>query len=206
MARPRKFDEAQVMRSVREQFWRAGYAATSVDDLGAVTRLGKGSLYGAFGDKRALFVRALGEYCDEVFGGAAAALLHGEAPAYSRLTTCIRGLATDIAGDAERRGCLMAKSAAELGSVDEDVAERTGRALAILHSALTGCIGEAQRDGSLDPAADPARLASLVLAVLRGMEALGKGNAAPDVVLQAAEQAIALLPRGPRLSPRPGRC
>jgi TetR/AcrR family transcriptional regulator, transcriptional repressor for nem operon len=197
VARPRKFDEAEVMRSVREQFWRAGYAATSVDDLGAVSGLGKGSLYGAFGDKHALFVRALDEYCDEVFGAAAAELLRGQAPAHERLATFVRCLAAGIAGDADRRGCLMARSAAELGSVDEDVAQRTARALTVLHSALTGCIAEAQEDGSLDRTADPAGLASLVLAVVRGAEALGKANAPADMVLQAAEQAIALLPRGP---------
>lgn len=192
MARPRKFDETTVMRSVRDQFGRAGYAATSVDDLGVVTGLGKGSLYGAFGDKHSLFVRALDEYCDEVFGAAASELLHGAAPAYDRLATFLRGRA---AGHADRRGCLIARSAAERGSVDQDVAQRTGRALTALHSALTGCIAQAQRDGSLDPAADPAGLASLVLAVVRGVEALGTGNAAPEIVLQAAEQTLALLPR-----------
>ena len=54
MARPRTFDEADVVEAARDQFWNRGYAATSVDDLTAATGLGKGSLYGAFGDKHSL--------------------------------------------------------------------------------------------------------------------------------------------------------
>lgn len=46
MARPRSFDEAQVVQAALDRFWDTGYAATSLDDLGQ----GKGSLYGAFDD------------------------------------------------------------------------------------------------------------------------------------------------------------
>jgi AcrR family transcriptional regulator len=55
MARPRGFDEKQVLQAARDEFWSCGYAATSIDDVAALTGLGKGSLYGAFGDKHALF-------------------------------------------------------------------------------------------------------------------------------------------------------
>ena len=62
MPRPRKFDESDVIAAARDEFWTRGYAATSVDDLTAATGLGKGSLYGAFGDKHGLFMRALDDY------------------------------------------------------------------------------------------------------------------------------------------------
>src|SRR6185312_14173543 len=60
--RPRKFDESDVVAAARDEFWLRGYAATSVDDLTSVTGLGKGSLYGAFGDKHGLFMLALDDY------------------------------------------------------------------------------------------------------------------------------------------------
>ena len=64
MGRPRQFDEERVLRAIREQFWDAGYAATSLEDLMRVSGLGKGSLYAAFGDKHQLFLRALRSYND----------------------------------------------------------------------------------------------------------------------------------------------
>ena len=62
MARPRKFDESDVIAAARDEFRDRGYAATSVDDLTAATGLGKGSLYGAFGDKHSIYLRALDDY------------------------------------------------------------------------------------------------------------------------------------------------
>src|ERR1700732_1585920 len=62
MARPRKFVEDQVIEAARDQFWTHGYGGTSLDDLVALTGLGRGSLYGAFGDKHTIFMRALDEY------------------------------------------------------------------------------------------------------------------------------------------------
>ena len=62
MVRPRQFDEETVLRAVCDQFWGAGYAATSLQDLMRVTSLGKGSLYAAFGDKHELFLRVLRRY------------------------------------------------------------------------------------------------------------------------------------------------
>jgi AcrR family transcriptional regulator len=194
VARPRKFDEAKVMRAVRDRFWATGYAGTSLDDLTEATRLGRGSLYGAFGDKHALFLRTLDEYCDDAVGGVRAEL-RGSGDAYERLAAHVRATAASVVADADRRGCLLAKSAAELAGTDADVAARVARGFADLHAVLTECVAEAQRDGALDPDADPAALAGLVLTVLRGLEALGKGGAAPSVVTGAAEQALALLPR-----------
>jgi TetR/AcrR family transcriptional repressor of nem operon len=59
MARPRNFDEDDVIAKAADVFGRLGYAACSVDDLVAATNLQRGSLYKAFGSKRNLFERVL---------------------------------------------------------------------------------------------------------------------------------------------------
>ena len=46
-----------MLSAVQAAFWDNGYAGTSLDDLLAASGLGKGSLYGAFGDKQHLFLR-----------------------------------------------------------------------------------------------------------------------------------------------------
>ncbi|MER5342837.1 TetR/AcrR family transcriptional regulator [Streptomyces mirabilis] len=194
MARPRQFDEEEVVRAAREQFWSVGYNGTSIDDLSAVTGLGRGSLYGAFGDKHALFLRALDSYNSDALEAWRSAL-GGPGPALPMLERHVRDVAEGIIGDVERRGCMMAKIAAELSAVDEGVAERIAEVVRGLHGALRGCIARAQAEGSLDADADAGSLAGLLLAVLRGLEALGKAGATPEVVNGAAEQALALLPR-----------
>ncbi|MGW0631214.1 TetR/AcrR family transcriptional regulator [Streptomyces sp. NPDC001984] len=194
MARPRQFDEEEVVHAARDQFWSVGYNGTSLDDLSAVTGLGRGSLYGAFGDKHALLLRALDSYNSDALGAWRTAL-GGPGPALLKLERHVRNVAEGITRDGERRGCMMAKIAAELSSVDQTVAERIAAVVRGLHGALRGCIAQAQAEGSLDADADADGLASLLLAVLRGLEALGKAGATPEVVNGAAEQALALLPR-----------
>jgi TetR/AcrR family transcriptional repressor of nem operon len=195
MPRPRKFDERDVVAAARDEFWSRGYAATSVDDLTSVTGLGKGSLYGAFGDKHGLFLRALDEYIGDSLDTVRAQLRDPAHSAYDRLTRHIRAQVRAIAADKERRGCMMAKSAAELSATDDTVERAVEHAYAIWHAALANCIKEAQRDGAVDKKQNPQALATTVLAFMRGQEALHKGGVKPAQLKAAAEQMIALIPK-----------
>ena len=109
MARPRKFVEDQVIEAARDQFWAHGYAGTSLDDLVAVTGLGRGSLYGAFGDKHTIFLRALDEYSNMTMAAVRAELRDSAESAYDRLVRHIRSTARASATDSKRYGCLTAK-------------------------------------------------------------------------------------------------
>ena len=62
VGRPREFDVDKALDAAMQAFWAKGYEATSMADLMAATGLHKGSIYGAFGDKHALFVEALTRY------------------------------------------------------------------------------------------------------------------------------------------------
>jgi TetR/AcrR family transcriptional repressor of nem operon len=193
MARPRKFVEDQVIEAARDQFWSHGYAGTSLDDLVAVTGLGRGSLYGAFGDKHTIFMRALDEYSTATLAVVRAELRDSVESAYERLVGHIRTMARVNATDSRRRGCLTAKSAAELAATDKEVARRVKRFLDAYQTELAETIAAAQREGDIDGAADSRDLAALVLVILRGMEALRKGGASSATITSAGEQAIALL-------------
>jgi TetR/AcrR family transcriptional regulator, transcriptional repressor for nem operon len=193
MARPRTFDEDEVLDAARSAFWNRGYAATSVDDLAAATGLGKGSLYGAFGDKHALFVRALDGYCAAKLADFAAQLRQPGIPAVDRLRGHIRSVVRGIAADSERRGCLMTKSATELGASDVDVDRIVAATQAQWLADLVDCLVEAQADGTVTADADASALATMLLALMRGCEALGKGGVPGAQLRAAGEQAIALV-------------
>ena len=195
MPRPRTFDESDVVAAARDEFWLRGYAATSIDDLTSATGLGKGSLYGAFGDKHQLFLRALNDYIGSTLDGIRAQLHDPAYSAYDRLTRHIRAQVKSIAADKARRGCMMAKSAAELSATDDTVERAVEHAYATWATELADCIKEAQRDGEIDKKQNPQALATTVLAFMRGQEALHKGGAKPAQLKASAEQMIALLPK-----------
>jgi TetR/AcrR family transcriptional regulator, transcriptional repressor for nem operon len=195
MARPRKFDEAEVVQAARDQFWLHGYNGTSLDDLTVVTGLGRGSLYGAFTDKRTLFLRAIDDYATVMTDQVFADLRDPEKKGRDRLVDHIRLITKILTADTNGRGCLMAKSAAEIGATDKEVARRIRKWLDRYQRDIAEAIQAAQRDGDIDPDADPDELALLILALLRGAEALRKGGMPPRAIAAVAEQAIALLPR-----------
>ncbi|MFI7347465.1 TetR/AcrR family transcriptional regulator [Streptomyces sp. NPDC049936] len=196
MPRPRAFDEQQVIERAREQFWASGYAGTRMDDIARATGLGKGSLYGAFGDKGKLFHRVFDDWCTAVIAVAEERLTSGpDAEAMTRLSGYLHLMAENTASDTERRGCLLAKGAAELAQHDQTVADRSARTMTALLTLLRREISAAQRHGDIDSAADPERLAALLLTVVRGIEAVGKAGLDPKTVRNIADTALMVLPK-----------
>lgn len=196
MARPRTFAEDDVIAAARDEFWNRGYAATSIDDLTAATGLGKGSLYGAFGDKHSLYLRALDDYIDSSLDEVRAGLRDPAFSAHQRLARHLRGQARVLIADSGRRGCLIAKSAAELAAVDDAVETKVAAAYRAWRDELAACIREAQRDGDIDASRRPQALAGTLLAFMRGQEALHKGGATAAQLKAAADEMVALIPTG----------
>lgn len=197
MPRPRAFDEHQVLERAREQFWATGYAGTRMDDIAQATGLGKGSLYGAFGDKSKLFHRVFGDWCTAVVEVAEGRLTGGDdSKALARLSEYVHLMAENTASDTERRGCFLAKGAAELSQLDPKVAERSAETMTALLALLREEISAAQRHGDIDDVADPEELAALLLTVVRGVEAVGKAGLDPKTLRNIADTALAVLPKG----------
>lgn len=207
MPRPRKFDERLVLDQARDQFWAMGYAGTRMDDIAEKTGLGKGSLYGAFGGKSTLFHRVFDDYCQAIVERTGSRLAGPDEEAFARLSTYVQLIAANTAADTEHRGCLLAKGAAELAEHDPVVAERSAGAMNALLAHLQTDVAACQRNGDIDEAADPAQLAALLLAVLRGTEAVGKAGLSEDILKGIAQTAISVLPRGHKPDPgaAPGR-
>jgi AcrR family transcriptional regulator len=195
MARPRGFDDKQVLQAARDEFWSCGYAATSIDEVAAVTGLGKGSLYGAFGDKHTLFLRVFDDHCSEMVKAVRGALDGPDSGAYSRLRVHVHAVARSTGNDTDRRGCLLAKGTAELAGNDPAVAASVKRTFDAIEEALARCIQGAQRAGDIAPTADSRQLAGLILAILRGIEALGKAGRSKSALRGIAEAALGVLPR-----------
>lgn len=190
MARPRAFDEKQVLNAVREQFWNAGYAATSLEDLMRVSGLGKGSLYAAFGDKRQLFLRALRSYTEDNHEALRKAL--AEPP---RAVDALRMLLEAPIDPRTRRGCLLANSTCELGNADPDVLDHAHRAYETTTALIGDCVARAQREGDLPPDADPTELARALLAAQQGIVFMSRtGLDTTTLTATARSLAAQLLP------------
>ncbi|NYI79968.1 TetR/AcrR family transcriptional regulator [Nocardioides panzhihuensis] len=171
MARPRTFDEEQVLRDLRDRFWDAGYAATTLQDLMRISGLGKGSLYGAYGDKHALFLRTLKAYNAEGKEGTRATL-----ESEPRAIDALRKVLVAPVGPGADRGCFLANSTCELATEHADVRAEAKQTYDALADLIAACVERAQRDGDLLADEDAGELARTLLTAQQGLVYMGRAG------------------------------
>lgn len=104
--RPRGYDPAAALDSAAELFWARGFAATSLDELSEAMGMGRPSIYNAFGDKEALFLRALERYRDTT-ASAALRAMEAEESIDDALAALFREVALYTTAGRSHRGCLL---------------------------------------------------------------------------------------------------
>src|SRR5260370_41403289 len=92
--RPRSYDPETALDSAAQLFWAKGFADTSLDDLSAAMGMGRPSIYNAFGDKEALFLRALERYRDTI-GSSPLRAMDGEDSISDALNAFFRQIVKD---------------------------------------------------------------------------------------------------------------
>lgn len=150
MARPRAFDEQQVLTAAMHAFRRQGFARTSVVDLEQATGLRTSSLYQAFGDKTGLFHRALDHYVEQVVGTRLAAHAGADAT-LDDLEQLYLTLFLPPLDDGY--GCLLVNSAAEFGSDDSVAGRRVADGLALVRHRIEEVVRRELGDDGAAPAA-----------------------------------------------------
>jgi len=190
MPRPREFDDAEVLEAATDQFWRHGYAATSVRDLGQAMGLVPASLYNAFGSKHALFTRCLDRYLDNNMRERVARL-EANTPPREAIEAFLNEIVSRSLTDP--RGCLLVNSALEVAPHDADVGSVIAARLAELEAFFCRCTAAGQRDGSIASTYAAEDLARLLLTTVMGLRVLARALPEPALLRGAARQALALL-------------
>jgi len=160
--RPRSFDTDAVLASVRDTFWRHGYAGTSMDQIAAATGLHKPSLYGAFGDKKRLYLAALNHYLAEVSADFAMALSRDTwlESATELLDQSIELFMRCTEG---ANGCFMMHTAMTETSSDPEILDVVRTAMDRLDKAVTRRFRIAIEQGEFPETADPEALAMIIV-------------------------------------------
>jgi AcrR family transcriptional regulator len=194
--RPRAYQPEIALARALDLFRSRGFAATSLDDLSAATGMNRPSLYGAFGDKRELYIKSYQRYRDDA-REAMRDIFREEMPIRKRLER-IYAVALDIylSGESGPRGCFTVMTAASEAVADPEIRAMVLEGFVELDKAFAACFRLAKEKGELPEAADPAVLAQLASATIhtiairararvprKELEAIVKG--AIDVMLGA---------------------
>ena len=171
MARPREFDEEKVKQALMNVFWEKGYEATSMQDLVAATGLLKGSLYGAFGDKQALYLAAL-EHYETTQIRAGIAMLGSDSSVAEKIGNLFNTVIESARTGVYAGGCLLCNASVEMAAVDSAVQQVVQKQIRGLEKAIAGAIGnESTRDNAANRS-----LATFVVAAYFGARVIAKAG------------------------------
>jgi TetR/AcrR family transcriptional regulator, transcriptional repressor for nem operon len=158
-----------------------------------------GSLHAAFGDKHALFVRALEHYTRGQ--RAAGAWLHEPGPVLPRLREMMYGIAA--AADTEHpRGCMLGNTATELNS-DPTATKIVREAFIELETAIGLALARAQSAGEVARELDSGTCARVLVATMQGLHVLARVEADSQRLRDTADAALARLAANPSIQTDP---
>ncbi|MBS2023899.1 MAG: TetR/AcrR family transcriptional regulator [Deltaproteobacteria bacterium] len=187
MARPREFDEAEVIDAAERVFWQRGYDDTSVNDLLDAAGIGRASLYSTFGGKDQLLLRVLARHRQRLDG----MLKHLLEPP-SGLTGILAffHMAVDMATQSEGKGCLIAQTAGSAAAHGRPVAQELasileGRRKALRHALAVARQKGELRDGDLDD------LVSFLLTLATGISGAARAGVGRKELMHAIDVGVA---------------
>ncbi|MBW8858072.1 MAG: TetR/AcrR family transcriptional regulator [Bradyrhizobium sp.] len=164
--RPRSFDVEAAVERAMGVFWSRGYHATALPDLLRATKLSRGSLYAAFGDKHSLFLRALDRYI---------------ADATTRM---------DIELDPRREPVDGLRAfPMELAGQDAEVGRRIAGFFKAMEARVADALSRAKRAGKLADGVEPSSAAKILVCFVEGLRVVGK-TAPARITSQATADAL----------------
>jgi TetR/AcrR family transcriptional regulator, copper-responsive repressor len=167
--RPRAYEPDVALGKALDLFRTQGFAATSLDDLSEATGMNRPSLYGAFGDKRELYIKSYQRYREEA-RASMVEIFRQEMPVRRRLERIFASaLNIYLSGETGPRGCFTVVTAASEAVGDPDIRAMVLDGLNELDKAFASCFRRAKEKGELPDSADPAVLAQLASATVHSI-------------------------------------
>jgi AcrR family transcriptional regulator len=187
--RPRSFDREAALDRAMLLFWRHGYESTSVRDLTDALGITPPSLYAAFGDKRQLFLEAVGRY---VNGPVTSTSIIADAPnARAAAEALLGAAAVGFTGESTPPGCLLA-TAAISGSLEAaDVQQELASIRRAIEAKLAEKIRQSVQACELPVTSDSDAMAAHLMAVIQGMSTLARDGAPREKLQRVAATAMA---------------
>lgn len=174
-------------------FWRGAYGNTSLDDLVQATGASRASLYRIFGDKRAVFEKALALYGAR-FSDRVTAALAAPSSGRERLAAVLNASADRLTSAEAPPGCLRCNSTLELMGSDAELDDVLKRANALFLRNMERLIERAANDGEI-PRALVTPLALYYTAIVNGIVTLARGGASRDEIGQVIAMSLEAWPR-----------
>lgn len=167
MARPLSFDPEQALDRAMQLFWRDGFAKVSIQAITDALGINRPSLYAAFGDKEALYLKALQAYRAR-YPGRALEALRTARPGRAALVDLFATVRDAYTEPGSPPGCMMMCASMEW-SKEGPVLDFLRAFRAEFTAALRQAVDDAQRQGEIAAHKDPEALTQYLIFTLRAV-------------------------------------
>jgi TetR/AcrR family transcriptional repressor of nem operon len=176
MGRSAKIDEAQLLDSVTNLFWRDGCDATSIRDIETEVGIRAPSLYRRFESRDVLISRCIDRYVETVVAARIGRYLESEVEPIVGLRRFFLSVLKTPKGESAPRGCLLTTTSGQRAVSAVEVRESVARGLALIEDALTAQGVRAQLEGDIRPDLEPEDLGALLMASFQGFLVLSRAG------------------------------
>jgi len=173
MARPKIFNEEDVIDKAVKVFWAKGYEATSMQDLVNAMGIQRGSLYATFGSKQQLFLKSLNRYSVTVVKNLLE-ILNSKPSAIESIELFFAQLVEHLLTAGELRSCLVTNSAIERGLNDNETKQLVLQLLQALENGFYNSLLRAKDNAEISTEIDLKQLASYLTSSMQGLLVMGK--------------------------------
>lgn len=192
MARPCEFDENDVLDKAMHTFWLHGYDGTSLEDLLAATGIARQSLYNRFGDKRALFIKALRRY--HASGSDKLKPLFEQIRPVQQAFRSLFESASSENDDAKRMGCFMINAAMEMARHDVEIADIVTRNQRGFEDLFVTALEAGRLRGELPADFDCRATGRFLVGAFFGLKVLAKSDPSSPLLPDMVRVTLSVLP------------
>jgi AcrR family transcriptional regulator len=191
--RPREYDPETALSQVTEAFWKTGYSGTSLDDLSAAAGMNRPSLYAAFGDKHAVYLKALNRYWELGYAAMRVALDPDRPLSEGLMRVYQSALSIYFPIKGRGRGCFAIGTANTEAVEDPEIRAAFAQGLRTLDAGFAARFRAAHKNGELPGDAVPEALAILASATLHSIAIRARAGT-PRAELEAmARKAVSVI-------------
>ena len=176
--RPREFNTEHALEVAMQQFWRAGYEATSLQDLLDVMKLSKSSLYQTYGSKHELFLRSI-DFYQQTSVDALQQCLNDSPTSKAFMKKLLEDVIAEAASK-KKKGCFLVNTANELSHRDKAVSKAVLNGIDNVASVIKQAIKRGKKEGAIKSTVSTDTLVNYIVSNVSGLRTMVKSGVDKD--------------------------
>lgn len=189
-----EFNPDKVLETALLIFWQQGFKGTSLSNLTAATGVAKPGLYNVFGDKEALFIKALQRYFEE-FATGGLEVLEAHEDARTAIRAYLKHNGRHVTNPKFPAGCLLVNCILEHDLLSKEARSELRKLQQQTTKALLSCLMKAQENGQLPPDENLEDLAQFYNGQTAAMAVMARGGADEKTIEFFIEHAMRAWPK-----------